>query len=132
MPSCENINMQGKIKSTGHRGSCLYLYMGRFLLYPWACIILQKGRHKDTSLDKLILVLAIIYTYHDVLFFPFPDITLHIFPHYLCCYQVVQNNSTLGITTPYLSSTSLFFFLLHPLMTGQLKLRANHIHTSLS
>lgn len=71
MPSHENINMQGKIKSTGQWGSCLYLHMSCFLLYPWACVTLQKGRHKDTSLDKLILVLAIIYTHHNVFVIPF-------------------------------------------------------------
>lgn len=69
-----------------------YFHKGHFLSYPWTCTILQKGRHKDTPLDKLIVVLAIIYTHLNVFFFPFPGIPIQSFLHYLCCYLVVQQN----------------------------------------
>lgn len=102
MPSRENINMQGKIKSTGHRGSCL------FLLYPWACIILQKGRHKDTSLDKLNLVIAIIYTHHNVLFSLFQTL-LYIFFLTICAVTKLCKKSDIRI---YNSIFKLNFLLL--------------------
>lgn len=68
-----------------------YFHKGHFRSYPWTCIILQKGGHKDTPLDKLIVVLAIIYTHLNVFFFPFSRHSYSLL-HYLCCYLVVQQN----------------------------------------
>lgn len=86
-----------------HWAQGLFTYMGHFLSHP--CIVLQKGRHKDT-LDKLIVVLANIYTHHHVFFFPFPDITIHILLHYLCCYLVVQLKSSITFYITF----SFFYF----------------------
>lgn len=97
--------MQGKVTSTGHRGSLLYLNKGHSLSYPWACIILQKGRHKDTPLDKL--VPAIIYTHHNVSFSLFQTYFSSLSVLLLCC---ATENSTLQFTNPYLGSTSFFLF----------------------
>lgn len=62
----------------------------RVIFYRIHGHVFYKKADKDTPFDKLIVVLAIIYTHHTVFFFPFPDISTHIFLHHLCCYLVVQ------------------------------------------
>lgn len=57
---------------------------GDHLMYPRACIILQKGKHKDIP--------SVIgdYLHTKSCTFPFPYITIHIFLHHLFRCQVVQ------------------------------------------
>lgn len=88
-------------------------------------------KRQTQTLDKLILVLAIIYTHH-ILFSPFPDIPLHIFLHYLCCYIVVQLKiQHFTIYNSVFKFNFFLIFLLCPLMKEQQKLTENPPLTSL-
>lgn len=69
IPSRENINMQGKVTSTEHCGSFLHFHKGPFSIVSMGMNYFTK--RQTQTLDKLILVLAIIYTHHNILFFSF-------------------------------------------------------------